>query len=92
MSEDYDYIQASLRTQEESENIFKSQDPFGKDWTVLKDYVGIDQNFKRRTTRNVSKVTYAYNTVEPSNQYLNSANAVPSGEGAESKQINHGTV
>jgi PBSX family phage portal protein len=92
MSEDYDYIQASLRTQEESENIFKSQDPFGKDWTVLKDYVGIDQNFKRRTTRNVSKVTYAYNTVEPSNQYLNSANAVPSGDGAESKQINPGTV
>jgi PBSX family phage portal protein len=92
MSEDYDYIQASIRTQEESENIFKSQDPFGKDWTVLKDYVGIDQNFKRRTTRTVSKATYAYNAVEPSTQYLNSANAVPSGDGAESKQINPGTV
>ena len=92
MSEDYDYIQASIRTQEETENLFKAQDPFGKDWTVLKDYVGIDQNFKRRTTRTVSKATYAYNAVEPSTQYLNSANAVPSGDGAESKQINPGTV
>ena len=92
MSEDYDYIQASIRTQEESENLFKAQDPFGKDWTILKDYVGIDQNFKRRTTRTVSKATYAYNAVEPSTQYLNSANAVPSGDGAESKQINPGTV
>ena len=92
MSEDYDYIQASIRTQEESENLFKSQDPFGKDWTILKDYVGIDQNFKRRTSRTVSKATYAYNTVEPSTQYLNSANAVPAGDGAESKQINPGTV
>jgi hypothetical protein len=70
MSEDYDYIQASIRTQEESENLFKSQDPFGKDWTILKDYVGIDQNFKRRTTRTVSKATYAYNAVEPSTRYI----------------------
>ena len=92
MSEDYDYIQASIRTQEESENLFKTQDPFGKDWTILKDYVGIDQNFKRRTSRTVSKATYAYNAVEPSTQYLSSANAVPAGEGAESKQINPGTV
>jgi len=92
MSEDYDYIQASIRTQEESENLFKSQDPFGKDWTILKDYIGIDQNFKRRTSRTVSKATYAYNTVEPSTQYLNAANAVPAGDGAESKQINPGTV
>lgn len=92
MSEDYDYIQASIRTQEESENLFKTQDPFGKDWTILKDYVGIDQNFKRRTSRTVSKATYAYNSVEPSTQYLNSANAVPAGDGAESKQINPGTV
>jgi PBSX family phage portal protein len=92
MSEDYDYIQASIRTQEESENLFKSQDPFGKDWTILKDYVGIDQNFKRRTSRTVSKATYAYNAVEPSTQYLNAANAVPAGDGAESKQINPGTV
>jgi hypothetical protein len=33
MSEEYDYdfIQASLKTQEDPENIFKSHDPFGKD-------------------------------------------------------------
>jgi len=89
---DYDFIQASLKTQEEFENIFKSQDPFGKDWNVLKEYSGLDQNFKRRTTRNVSKV-YGYNSVEPSARYLENANAIPMGQdGSGSKQINPGTV
>ena len=92
MSKDYDFIQASIRTQEEQEDIFKSQDPFGKDWSALKDYAGLEQNFKRRTSRTVSKL-YGYNDVEPTVAYLESASAIPSGEtGTPSKQINPGTV
>ena len=46
MSENY--INASLNTQEVEENIFKDRDPFGKSWDTLKDFRGIDANFKRR--------------------------------------------
>jgi hypothetical protein len=94
MSKDYDYdfIQASLKTQEDPENIFKGQDPFNKDWAVLKEYSGLDQNFKRRTTRTVSKV-YGYSDVEPTSTYLQNAGAVPMGQdGTGSKQISTGSV
>ena len=87
MSEDFDFIQASLNTQPNEESPFKLHDPFNKSWDALKEYSGLDQNFKRRTTRNISKY------VNPEDQtYLNSANAVPSGKDAQSKQINPGTV
>ena len=89
VSREFDYIQASLNTQPEERNIFKEQDPFNKSWDDLKSFSGLSNNFKRRTVRTVSKVY-------PANQddvaYLNSANAVPSGQDAESKQINPGTV
>ena len=62
MSNDYDYIQASLHTQQEDESPYKNTDPFLKSWDELKDLAGIDQNFRRRTTRNVSK----YITPSPS--------------------------
>jgi PBSX family phage portal protein len=81
-----EYLSASLNTQEEPINLFKDQDPFVKNWDQLKDYSGIDSNFKRRTVRNISKAT----TV--STAYLDSANAVPSGSDASSKQINPGVV
>jgi len=87
MNNDFDYIQASLNTQSDEESIFKSQDPFGKSWDVLKDYSGIDQNFKRRTSRNISKYVA---TETPA--YLESANANPAGKDAQSKAINPGTV
>jgi PBSX family phage portal protein len=90
MSEErYEYIQASLNTQEYDGDIFKNKDPFLKSWDNLKDLSGIDTNFKRRTTRNLSKYV---NTSMPSKQYMDSANTTPSGQGAESKQINPGTV
>jgi PBSX family phage portal protein len=92
LSKEYDYIQASLRTQEEPDNIFKHQDPFNKDWNLLKDFSGLDQNFKRRTTRSVSKV-YGYSNVEPTNAYLENAGAIPTGQdGTGSKQISTGSV
>ena len=87
MSEEQ-YIRASLNTEEKEDNIFKSHDPFNKSWDVLKDYVGLDQNFRRRTTRNLTK----YAAPEFNAAYLDAANATPSGVDAGSKQINPGTV
>ena len=89
VSNDYEYLQASLNTQSEDRNTFKDQDPFYKSWEQLKDLMGLDNNFKRRTSRNVSKMV----TATESPAYLDSANAVPTGvDGVGSKQINPGTV
>jgi len=85
---DQEYVRAGLNTQERDENIFKSQDPFNKPWENLKDYDGLDQNFRRRTTRNMSK----YVNQEGNEAYLNAANVTPSGVDSGSKQINPGTV
>ena len=88
MSDKEEYIRAGLNTQDKEENAFKHQDPFNKSWDDLKDYVGLDQNFRRRTTRNLSK----YISPETNQAYLNAANVTPSGVDASSKQINPGTV
>jgi PBSX family phage portal protein len=89
---DQEYIYAGLNTQEKDENIFKSQDPFNKSWDTLKDYNGLDQNFRRRTTRNISKYVGSVNSPETNQAYLNAANVTPTGVDAGSKQINPGTV
>ena len=100
MSKDFDYIQASLHTQSEDPNPFSNSDPFLKSWEELKDLSGIDINFKRRTSRSVSKYVSTtsgydprYPAVNPTPQYLDAANSTPSGrDDAKSKQINPGTV
>jgi len=93
---DYTYISASLNTQDEKPNVFKEQDPFNKTWDSLKDYSGLDQNFRRRTTRNIGKAEYTSGQISSvdvnSPAYLDSANATPTGVDASSKQINPGTV
>jgi PBSX family phage portal protein len=89
---DQEYLYAGLNTQEKDENPFKSQDPFNKSWEVLKDYTGLDQNFRRRTTRNLSKYVGSVNSPETNQAYLNAAKVTPSGVDAGSKQINPGTV
>jgi PBSX family phage portal protein len=93
---DYTYISASLNTQDEKANVFKEQDPFNKTWDSLKDYSGLDQNFRRRTTRNIGKADYTSGQISSvdvnSPAYLDSANATPTGVDASSKQINPGTV
>jgi len=86
-NEEYQYISASLNTQNEKENPFRDQDPFNKPWDVLKDFSGLEQNFRRRTARNLNKFADVNNAA-----YLNSANVTPSGVDASSKQINPGTV
>lgn len=85
-NDDVEFIHAKINTEQETENIFKDKDPFAKSWEVLKDYSGLDSNFKRRTTRIFSKA------INPTPGYLDSANANPSGNEAASKQINPGTV
>jgi PBSX family phage portal protein len=89
---DQEYLYAGLNTQEKDENPFKTQDPFNKSWEVLKDYIGLDQNFRRRTTRNLSKYVGSINSPETNQSYLDSAKVTPSGVDAGSKQINPGTV
>jgi PBSX family phage portal protein len=93
---DYTYISASLNTQDEKADVFKEQDPFNKTWDSLKDYSGLDQNFRRRTTRNIGKADYTSGQISSvdvnSPAYLDSANATPTGVDASSKQINPGTV
>lgn len=71
----------------ENEDLFKNKDPFNKSWDDVKSLSGLDNNFKRRTSRNISKA------LEPSQQYTDSALAVNSGiNGAQSKEINPGSV
>jgi PBSX family phage portal protein len=85
MSRDPNMIVAKLNTQEQEENPFLAQDPFNKNWEELKDLSGINQNFKRRTSRIANKAI-------GDQAYLDSANAMPAGDGSASKQINPGTV
>jgi PBSX family phage portal protein len=82
-----DFVRVALNTKEEEENVFVKQDPFNKSWDDLKDLTGLNQNFRRKTSRNVTKAM-----VYATNEYLDSANASPSGVDAGSKAINPGTV
>jgi PBSX family phage portal protein len=84
--DNFQYVRASLNTQEQEENQFKVSDPFNKNWEELQKYSGLDQNFRRRVSRQVSKA------ITPNEAYLDSANAVPSGVDAGSKALNPGTV
>jgi len=88
-------IQASIPDFEKGESVFKAQDPFNKPWDLLRDFSGIDKNFKRRSDR----LSKAYETAVPNNvdvnslAYTDSALAVNTGiDGARSKEINSGTV
>jgi len=68
---------------------FKSEDPFNKAWSELKSYNGLDNNFRRRTSRLIDKA----DKMNPTQGYLDSARAEQSGiDGAKSKEINPGTV
>jgi PBSX family phage portal protein len=79
------FIQANLDQEQKSEDLFKKQDPFNKSWDMLKGLVNIEPNFKRRTSR-ISKIA------PPTDNYLATARAIPTGEGAASKEINPGSV
>jgi PBSX family phage portal protein len=93
---EYEYIGASLNTQEEEQSKFKDADPFNKNWDDLKNYAGLEKNFKRRTERLI-KAQYEYatpnNIVTTDQGYLNAASAISQGvDNTGSKQINPGSV
>jgi len=103
MSEEYQipYINMEVPNFDPEVDVFKAQDPFAKTWSDLKDFSGIEKNFKRRSDRieklnndPVVETTMGYNNVDVlSSVYLDSALAVRSGEnGAHSKEINPGRV
>jgi hypothetical protein len=80
-------IGASLPEFDAEEDLFKKQDPFVKSWDDLKGLNGLDLNFKRRSTRQLSKADVN------SDAYLDSAMAVSAGiNGAKSKELNPGKV
>ena len=87
MTERNEYvIQASMPDKEKSVDEFSGKDPFSKSWDSLKGFSGLTANFKRRTSR-VSKSFTA-----TTDAYLNTALAVRTGTGAQSKEINPGSV
>ena len=63
----------------------KIPDPFTKSWDEIKNYSGLNHNFKRRATRMLK--------AEATEGYLTSAGAIDSGIGnAKSKKLNPGTI
>ena len=78
-------VGARIDELEQDDDLFKRQDPFSKSWDEVKGLGGLDNNFKRRAQRNMSKA-------EASASYLTAASAVASGDGANSKAINPGAV
>lgn len=96
----YEYISASLNSEDRETNKFESYDVFNKSWEELKSLNGLDNNFRRRAAR-VSKAIGPndpqYMSIQDVDQnspaYLDSANADAMGiNGAGSKTINPGTV
>ena len=78
-------IRAKVDNFDEKEDIFKAQDPFNKTWDELKDLSGLDNNFKRRTTRALK--------ADATQQYMNASRAESTGiGGAKSKEINPGLI
>jgi PBSX family phage portal protein len=81
------YLGASIDNLKDKDDEFKKNDPFNKNWDFIKNLNNLDQNFKRRTARNIGKA------VDPNSAYLDSANAVQSGtDNTKSKAINPGTA
>lgn len=80
-------VGARIDELQEEDNTFKNQDPFNKSWDDVKTLNGLDNNFKRRAQRMISKA------VQVTPAYLDSAMADKAGiDGARSKEINPGTV
>ena len=98
--ETYEYISASLNSEDREINKFESYDIFNKSWEELKTLNGLDNNFRRRAARvskaigpNDPQYMSIQNVDQNSPAYLDSANADATGiNGAGSKTINPGTV
>ena len=85
MSEEY-FLGARIDNIEKPEDPFRKQDSFAKSWNELKNFSGLNHNFKRRAARMAK-------SAEPSENYQAAARSYASGhDGARSKEINPGTV
>lgn len=86
MSEEYE-IGARIDDAIKKDDTFSKSDPFISNWEQLKTLDGLDANFKRRVSRNTTKF------VTPTPEYTTASLAGKSGiDGAQSKEINPGTV
>ena len=94
MSEDrQEYVRIKMDDTPEEINVFQAQDPFNKTWDELKDLSGLDNNFKRRTSRVVKSESIEMGKVDASQGYIDSARAVNTGiNGTASKEINPGLI
>lgn len=86
MNNEYTKIAIPARIDSEIEKADpRANDPFMKSWDEVKNFNGIDPNFKRRAAR-ISKT-------EMTDAYMDSANAYATGrEDAKSKKLNPGVV
>ena len=94
MSEDRtEYVRIKTDSAPEEINIFHEQDPFNKTWDELKNLNGLDNNFKRRTSRVLKSDVSDLSKVDASQAYIDSARAVSTGiNGTASKEINPGLI
>lgn len=83
-----DLVKVAIPIKDDSyldQDVAVNNDPFTKSWDEIKNYVGIDPNFKRRESR-IEKTAM-------SEAYMDSASAIDSGrEDAKSKKLNPGAV
>ena len=88
MNEEQEYIiGASLSNAIEKVDEFKVLDPFNKSWDELKNLNNLTQNFKRKTSRAITK------GLEQDQRYMSTSGAINQGiDGAQSKSINPGRV
>ena len=83
--EDEVVIRARLDNIQEDSSFFKSMDPFNQNWEIVKNFNGLNQNFKRRAAR-LSKAV-------ATDQYMSAAGVVNSGlNDTKSKALNPGAV
>ena len=95
MSEDYYIRDIGLPEIESERDLFKEQDPFSKNWDILKGLSGLEKNFKRRSDRMAkADVSAIGNNVDTTRlAYQDSALSTNRGiDGAYSKEINPGIV
>jgi PBSX family phage portal protein len=86
MAEDKsEFIRAKVDVPLPEDDTFAKQDPFTQSWDIVKDLQGLDNNFKRRTSRIIK--------TEASQAYIDSSRAESTGlDGAKSKEINAGLI
>jgi len=94
MAEDRsEYIRVKTDVAIPEDDTFQKQDPFNKTWDELKELTGLDNNFKRRTSRVIKADSVEVSKVDASQRYIDSARAVNTGiDGAASKEINPGLI